>query len=464
MQKTVRIIHTNDLHSHFENWPKIQRFVKERQQTRTDEAVITVDLGDFMDRWHPLTEATDGQANIELMNRIHYDAVTIGNNEGIGNEKKILNQLYRHANFEVVLANLIDKRTLLRPNWAKPYKKMTTDNGVTIGIIGLTAAFPLTYAPNGWDIRQEMEILPDLVQELRPDVDVLLLLSHLGIEADYRIANEMPAIDVIIGSHTHHLFENGELVNGVQLAAAGKFGRYVGEVTLTLNEENSLINKSATTYATANMLEHPEDQTKIEEWLAQGHRQLAAKELGYLPRTLKADPFAIEDSLIDVTLEALRQRGQTEVAILNSGLFLADLPVGVVNQNQLHQILPHPMHIIRVTLMGSDLIRLVLEMEKNRSFLKKFPILGMGFRGKVFGHIRYLGLRYDAINHEVRWLNQVVKPDQSYSFTTVDHYLFIPFFPTIEIAGEVEFLFPEFIRTVLGKYVTRNFPLILNES
>ncbi|GMA53838.1 hypothetical protein GCM10025857_51950 [Alicyclobacillus contaminans] len=63
-------------------------------------------------------------------------------------------------------------------------------------------------------------------------VDILVLLSHLGINEDRQIAKELPEFDVIIGSHTHHLFPNGEQVGNTLLAAAGRFGEYVGEVTL----------------------------------------------------------------------------------------------------------------------------------------------------------------------------------------------------------------------------------------
>ncbi|WP_369403981.1 hypothetical protein [Secundilactobacillus silagei] len=61
-----------------------------------------------MDRAHPLTEATNGQSNVTLMNQIHYDGVTIGNNEGLGNSKKQLNHLYDQANFDVILGNLLN--------------------------------------------------------------------------------------------------------------------------------------------------------------------------------------------------------------------------------------------------------------------------------------------------------------------------------------------------------------------
>ncbi|MEG2603235.1 MAG: metallophosphoesterase, partial [Carnobacterium sp.] len=79
----VHIYHTNDLHSHFENWPRIEAYLAQQQKAHQEqkENVFTFDIGDACDRVHPLTEATDGQANIQLLNEGHYDAVTVGNNE-----------------------------------------------------------------------------------------------------------------------------------------------------------------------------------------------------------------------------------------------------------------------------------------------------------------------------------------------------------------------------------------------
>ena len=81
--ETLRILHTNDLHSHFEHFPKIGRYLKKAQADKSASEVYTFDAGDFMDRSHPLSDATEGQANIELMNKFNYNAITIGNNEGI---------------------------------------------------------------------------------------------------------------------------------------------------------------------------------------------------------------------------------------------------------------------------------------------------------------------------------------------------------------------------------------------
>ncbi|MEQ7189024.1 bifunctional metallophosphatase/5'-nucleotidase [Enterococcus hirae] len=460
MEKIV-LLHTNDLHSHLENWPKIRRFIEQKKrenEKKENTTTITVDLGDFVDRWHPLSEATDGQANVELMNNVGYDAVTIGNNEGVGNAKDQLNHLYDQANFDILLDNLFDKYLLQPPKWAKKYKIIETPQQTKIGLLALTAPFPLTYSPNGWDIRNPYDILPELVEELRPKVDILVLMSHLGIQDDRQIAQELPSIDVILGSHTHHLLIDGQIVNGVQLAAAGKYGQYVGEVHLTVDEHKNIIQKSARAIPTETMTTFIEDEQESQDYLTKGHELLAAKKVAKLPYDLSVDIFA-EHSFIYEALEAVKYRGQTQGAMLNSGLFLTGLPTGLINQDQLHTALPHPMHLLNVTLKGSDLIRLVLEIEKNRAFLRNYPIRGMGFRGKIFGQVVYSGISYDAVNHQVHWLNQPIDNERRYTFTTVDHFMFVPFFPTIEIAGENEFLFPEFIRSVVGEYLNAHYPI-----
>ncbi len=141
MEKLV-ILHTNDLHSHFENWPKIRRFMLGTRAAEQAQgaSVLAFDDGDAMDRSVPLTEATDGQINIQLLNEIGYDAVTIGNNEGVGNPHAVLEHLYDHANFPVALANLFEPDGT-RPRWAKPVVMKQTPAGTRVAIVGFTAPF-----------------------------------------------------------------------------------------------------------------------------------------------------------------------------------------------------------------------------------------------------------------------------------------------------------------------------------
>ena len=57
----------------------------------------------------------------------------------------------------------------------------------------------------------------------------------MGIHEDEKLAVECPAIDVIFGAHTHHLFHEGKLMGNTMLAATGKYGEYVGHVTLQVD-------------------------------------------------------------------------------------------------------------------------------------------------------------------------------------------------------------------------------------
>nr|WP_225583257.1 bifunctional metallophosphatase/5'-nucleotidase [Enterococcus faecalis] len=454
------MFHTNDLHSHFENWPKIRRLVKAKRSLYQKEGktVVTIDLGDFSDRCHPLTEATDGRANVAIMNTLAYDLVTIGNNEGIGNSKKQLEHLYDQAKFEVVLANLEDPKTQTLPDFCQAYKIVTTKEGTKLGFIGLTAPFPLTYNPNGWTIKQVEAVLPQLITEVAPQCDVLILLSHLGIDTDFMIAANYPEIQVILGSHTHHLFKDGEKINHVQLAAAGKYGQYIGEVHLFVDDDTKQVTSYAKTIETASLEEQATDAKEIAGYLTEGHRLLQAQQIAQIPETLSTD-LRQPHAFITVALKALKEAGQTEAAVLNNGLFLADLPEGIINADQLHEALPHPMHLIKVTLKGSDMSRLIREMEKSRQFLRKFPIRGMGFRGKIFGELCYDGIRFERNSQTVFWQGKPIQPEQKYTLTTVDHFQFVPFFPTIELVGEVEFLFPDVLRTVVANYLHAHYPI-----
>ena len=66
-----------------------------------------------------------------------------------------------------------------------------------------------------------------------------------------------------------------------------------------------------------------------------------------------------------MTLEAIKEYAGVEVSLLNTGIILTDLSVGEVTGKDLHECLPHPMNLIRVTLKGKDVKRLVYEIEKN---------------------------------------------------------------------------------------------------
>lgn len=118
MQENLYFYYTNDLHSNFEQWPRVATFMKEAKakRERNNESYWLVDIGDHVDRVHPISEALMGKGNVSLLNDLGYDLVTIGNNEGITFGHEELFHLYDDATFPVVCANLESLQNQL-PDW-----------------------------------------------------------------------------------------------------------------------------------------------------------------------------------------------------------------------------------------------------------------------------------------------------------------------------------------------------------
>lgn len=455
----IHFYHTNDLHSHLSKWPRISNFLQEERQriTAKGEHFFAFDIGDACDRVHPLIEATDGKAMTSLLNEAGYDAATIGNNEGIGNSKEQLNSLYQKADFPVLISNMFDIKTGAYPSHTKPFHLLKTKAGHKIGLFALTAPYPLSYVPNGWQIKDPLETITEMLEILDPLVDSIVLLSHLGLNYDRQIANLFPKIKVIMGSHTHHLLPQGEEVRNTLLGAAGKYGEYVGHMVLEVEGER-IMSMKAEVFPTEELPAPKNEEERIAAYLALGHDLLHQQEVADLPKEMPLHWQGTSD-LVQAGLEAVKDYAKTDAAILNAGLFMEPLHKGIVTKDDLHQTLPHPMRILRSTLSGEDLVRLVQEMEKNRGYLRKFPIRGMGFRGELFGELNYAGIHYDSESQEVTWQGSPIEPERKYTFATVDHLMYVPFFPTIELRGENELLFPLFIRNVLGQYLKKNYPI-----
>ncbi|MCW3778963.1 bifunctional metallophosphatase/5'-nucleotidase [Levilactobacillus namurensis] len=456
----VTILHTNDLHSHFENWPRIRRYLATTRASAeaAGSSVYTVDLGDHVDRVHPVSEATAGQKNVQLMNQVGYDAVTIGNNEGLGFMRPQLDHLYDHANFPVVLGNLKTLDTRQTPTWAVDHQFWTTPAGTRILVLGLTAPYQLTYPLAGWWPIAASQALDHLLKTYRDQADVCVLLSHLGITVDRQLAKRFPQVDVIIGSHTHHLLPHGERDQHSLLAAAGKYGQYVGKIELDLDVHHRITTATASVVATADLPVEAGDADEVTGLSDLGQSLLAEQQVAEMPTALETD-WTGHPQLVREGLHAIAEYAGTQAAVLNAGLFLTDLPQGLVTQRELHDLLPHSMHVMRVTLDGYNLWRLVQEFEMARLFLRHFPQRGMGFRGKVFGELNYLGIGYNAQTHAVTWRGEPVSPLKTYQLAVVDHYRFIPFFPTITIAGHNEILYHDLLREVFAQYLSKHYPV-----
>ncbi|RSD26396.1 bifunctional metallophosphatase/5'-nucleotidase [Mesobacillus subterraneus] len=449
MEEIIHIYHTNDLHSHFEHWPRIHKLLAERRQWHEEagDEVFFFDIGDHMDRWHPLSDATRGKANCSLLNQAGYDAATIGNNEGITLPFEDLDTMYLEKDFEMLVANLYYPDGS-RPEWAKPYHIYITKSGTIIGVIGVTVNFARFYAQLGWKLNDPIEELKKCVQELKGKTDVIILLSHLGIHDDELIAGMFPEIDVILGGHTHHILHEGKEVGFTTLAGAGKYGYYTGHVTLQIDPDSKLILKKNASLYDMNEADQDEDEHNIaEDYFIEG-KELLAEKVAYLPSDLKAEPLQ-HSELSKMLTQALREWCEADCSFMNAGMLLKGLDAGEVTKYDLLEICPHPINPCTVTLSGAELKEVLLQTRD-----EKWPhmqIKGLGFRGTVMGVMEYDGIEFRPKGNVLQiYINgSLVEPRRQYNLAIPDMFTFGRFFPEIQRAEEKEYWLPEFLRNLL---------------
>ncbi|MFJ7728247.1 bifunctional metallophosphatase/5'-nucleotidase [Neobacillus sp. NPDC097160] len=441
--ESIYIYHTNDLHSHLEHWPRIQQFLMEKREIHQqhDEDVFLFDIGDFIDRWHPFTEATKGQGNITLLNECQFTAATIGNNEGVNLPFEDLNQLYENAQFDVLVANLFQKNGVY-PDWVKPYKIYHTKQGTRVGVIGLTAYFSHLYELLGWKLTEPISELQRWLAPLKEEADFIILLSHLGIHDDERIAAEFPEIDVILGAHTHHFFEKGELVGSTLLGAAGKYGYYVGQVAIHLNEKKAVTHKEAILYDVKELPAPRNEQERIDTFFKKG-KDLLNQRVTTLSEPLIHDPFQ-ETNFSRLLSRTLREWCNADCAMINAGLLLGTLS-GEVTIYDLLEVCPHPINPCVVELTGLEL-QTVLSETKDESLPHK-QIKGLGFRGTVLGVFVYDGICFEK---DTIFINgSEIDHGKNYTFALPDMFTFGHFFKEVLPFKQKNYFLPEFLRDLL---------------
>ena len=446
MTEILHFYHINDLHSQFDHWPRIQNLLHERKNlhSQVGEEMLILDLGDHADRAHPFTEATLGSGNVELLNEVGCQYATIGNNEGITFPFDTLDHLYDHARFDVLVCNLF-YRNGERPEWALPYKIHTTRQGTKIGLLGATANFRVFYNSLGWKVTEPIEEIGKIISEIKEQCDVIIVLSHLGIDADEKMAVEIPGIDLILGAHTHHILHEGKLVNESLLCGAGKGGVYVGHVEMTIGQDRAPLEKKARLYDM-----NQEQALPNEERFRMELHEAGKKGMGDIICTLDRDigtEWFQPSELPQLLCDELMAYSDADCSFLNSGLLLDSLKAGDVSRYDLHRICPHPINPCVIELSGSELKEILLQ-----SMDKEWPhkqIKGFGFRGDILGIMVYSNIQFKS-NHEILVGNEKVNRHAKYKLAIPDMFTFGYFFPQIKRSEKKQYLLPEFLRDLLA--------------
>ncbi|WP_027085448.1 bifunctional metallophosphatase/5'-nucleotidase [Cohnella panacarvi] len=450
---TLTLIHTNDIHSHFDAASRIASYVEEVRRSVGEDNVLLLDCGDFLDRVSVETEGSGGAANVALLERFGYDAVLIGNNEGLSYTIEELDSLFADCTVPVVCANMIRENSGEPPSWMLP-SWTTVKSGMRIGVIGLTAAFEVYYRLLGWEALEPISVARTYVSRIRPNVDVVIVLSHLGLKYDEQLAAQVEGIDLILGGHTHHLLASPLTIGNTTISAAGKFGQHVGRLELTLAEGGNRVRIAGECLPTDEMRRDAGVDRLIADYRAEANATLS-RPVANLTDPLPLQPYE-ESPLATLLASSVRRVTGAEIGLVNAGQLLAGLPAGEVTELTLHELCPSPINPCAIKLSGRQLIYALEESLLPEYYELEFR--GFGFRGKVLGTLCTDGLELlidetkPAYNRivEARIGGEPLQADRQYDVGTLDMFTFGVGYVGLKEGADVRYLLPNYIRHTLA--------------
>jgi 5'-nucleotidase len=333
----ISIFHTNDMHGRLEAISRLSSFARRLRAEAETEGRLTFfwDAGDAEDRRIKICSLSKGAAFQPIMNAMGYTLATVGNSVSLPYGPQAMAAVAARADFPILAANCRDGTGPLVEG-LRTHVVIPLPGGLSMGVIGLTAPWGNVYEIFGLHLPDFVTIARDLVGELRDQgVSLIVVLSHLGLEDDRRLAAAVPGINLIIGSHTHDRLPQGEEEDGVLIAQAGEYGEALGRVDLSLDPTTGeVLDRSAC------VLEVPEDEPPdplVIEAIAAAEREiegLMARSVGELQEALDLDHFG-ECGIGNLTADALRERMNAEAAIVWAGQLHQGLPGGVITLGQL---------------------------------------------------------------------------------------------------------------------------------
>ena len=253
-EKHLTILHTNDVHSHIDPFPKdhslypdlgglarsaglVDTIRKENPNT------LLFDAGDYF-QGTPYFNFYGGELEFKLMSMLNYDAATIGNHDFDNGIDGLFAQL-PHANFDLLCANYDFKDTVMNGH-VKKHKIFTLDE-IKIGVYGI--GIELKGLVNDALFKETRYMYPyalaqDAEKELKvyEKCDLVICLSHLGYDYenknkpnDLGLAQKTEFTDLIIGGHTHTFLEKPTIVKNkndkdVLVNQVGCYGINLGRI------------------------------------------------------------------------------------------------------------------------------------------------------------------------------------------------------------------------------------------
>ena len=370
---TLTILHTNDFHDRFEPinqfdstcgaednaagecFGGIARLATAIEAAR-DGATnpILIDAGDQY-QGSLLYTQYKGAMSAEFMPQLGYQVMAVGNHEFDDGPAGLVN-LLDGVEFPVLSANIDVSQ---EPALADRIGKSTVLDvaGEKIGIVSVLAEdTPETSSP-GPNV-----IFSPIVDAAQAQIDALteegvtkiVLLTHVGLPADRRLAEELTGVDIIVGGHSHTLLGDMEgavdsypvMVNDVPIVQAYAYGKYLGEIVVTFDDEGQVVSaEGAPILLDASVAEDEAMVARVKE-LSAPLEELRAKVVAQTDQPIggerevcRAQVCEMGVLIADAMLARVADQG-IEVAIQNGGGIRASIDAGEVTMGEVLTVLP----------------------------------------------------------------------------------------------------------------------------
>ncbi len=322
-----------------------------------------------------------GRAMYEAMNSAGFDVATLGNHEfDLGPEA--LAEGLPVRNFPLVVANLTAPEGSPL-NGAFYSRIMTLAGGVKIGFFGLITPDLASLAPAGASVTVETDLTAVAQREVAKlqaqGADLIVALTHIGLDQDRQLAAAVDGIDVIVGGHSHDLIATGEEVIVTQpgggktiIVQTGDRGTHLGRLEIYLDGDRlagysrtpTPLSGRTTDHswrvtpmdasvgedpATAAIVAHYKNQLPPSRTIATSLVDLDVRKL-----TVRTGEAAIGNLVTDI----MRRRFGTNVAAINGGNLRGDriIPAGPITTADIDTLLPFGNEVDLLQLKGSVLI------------------------------------------------------------------------------------------------------------
>ncbi|EEX16819.1 protein 5NUC [Citreicella sp. SE45] len=411
---SLTILHTNDFHSRFEPISKYDSTCSgedntagecfggsARLVTALEEAKARLDnylLVDGGDQFQGTLFYTyyKGKLAAEMMNKMGYDAMTVGNHE-FDDGPEVLRGFVDSVDFPVLMSNAdISGEPLLSDAIMK--STIIEKNGEKIGLIGLTPQDTDELASPGPNIvfTAPADAVQGEVDKLAEEgVNKIIVLSHSGYKVDISVAENTTGVDVIVGGHTNTLLGEMDgaegpyptMVGDTAIVSAYAYGKFLGELNVTFDDDGNVVSaEGAPLIMDASVAEDAATVDRIAEAAApleEIRDKVVAEtsdEIVGSREMCRAEECPMGNLVADAMLDRVKDQG-IDVAISNGGGLRASIDAGEVTMGEVLTVLPFQNTLSTFQVKGSTLVEALengaSQMEEGAG---RFPqVSGMSF-------------------------------------------------------------------------------------